>query len=492
MTNEDINKVTAAVLAQLRQGATDVDGIEPSAELADTDNVLADSGSALKKLPVSLFKKIVASGAEAYRLVTSAQIYKSTTTAVSVGVVHGSGGSVEQMAELPKGWKIEVHWEGAELSKDSTMGIGTLNPNELAGATSVELTLYDGDPTVAVDGKKAQAIDSTTLLLVADGKDGKDGAKGDTGAAGEKGEKGDKGDAGAKGGEEVLYDECYYPNKAATTDTSRYTDSTEILQPTGYVGDYTDADGKQWTGVFTCESFPDWFNAVQGLCYPYGNGVSMGIPFVKHTWTVTDGKLVWNFYDNQFDATVPCFEIVTSYGLKKIDDTHFTVYSDKGNTRVWDNYDKTKIDCAKFAFGNPALNTLYDVTGCKKIRVRLMGQISTPSKYESLVPDTSPFAMRNYINVQTLYANNYAEYELGDSSYAVTRHGSTSWYRTSYTQSPQLLSGEFTVNVGTSKFAQFTFKLYKTGGKTYFCLNAGNNPSVKIAMGTRIIIEKLE
>lgn len=492
MTNEDINKVTAAVLAQLRQGATDVDGITPSAELADTDNVLADSGSALKKLPVSLFKKIVASGAEAYRLVTSAQIYKSTTTAISVGVMHGSGGSVEQLTELPKGWRIKVHWEAAELGKDSTMGIGTLNPNELAGATSVEVTLYDGDPTLAVDGKRAQAIDSTTLLLVADGKDGKDGAKGDTGAAGEKGEKGDKGDTGAKGGEEVLYDECYYPNKAATTDTSRYTDSTEILQPTGYVGDYTDADGKQWTGVFTCESFPDWFDAVQGFCYPYSNGVSVGIPFVKHTWMVTDGKLVWNFNANRFDATVPYFPVTASMGLKKIDDTHFTVYTGKANTTVWGNYDKAKIDCTKFAFGNPALNTLYDVTGCKKIRVRLMGHIDTPSRYEGLVPWASPFAVQGYLQYQTLYADSYAEYELGESNYAVTRHGSTSYYRTSYTGSPQLLSGEFTVNVGTSNYRQYVFALYKAGGKTYFCLNTANNPTVKIAMGTRIIITKLE
>lgn len=473
MTTEDINKVTEAVIAQLRQGATDVDGIEPSAELADTDNVLADSGSALKKLPVSLFKKIVASGAEAYRLVVSAQVYKATTTAVGVDVVKGSGGSVEQLTELPKGWKIKVHWKGAELSKDSTMGIGTFNPNELAGATSVELTLYDGDPTMAADGKTVQAIDAATLLLVADGKDGQDGAK---------------------GGSEVLYDECFYPNKAATTDTDRYTDSTEILQPTGYVGDYTDADGKQWTDVFSCESFPDWFDAAQRMCYPYNNGLSVGIPFIKHTWTVTDGKLVFNFYNNLVDATVPYFSLVSLYGLKKIDDTHFTVYNGKGGTAAWNYFDKTKIDCAKFAFGNATLNTLYDVTGCKKIRVRVMGGVATPSKYESLVPNTSPFAMRNYIHSQTLYADNYVEYELGESSYAVTRHGATSFYRTAYTASPQLLSGEFTVNMGTSvyKNQQSVFKLYKTGGKTYFCLNGFFSPAAQIAMGSRIIIEKLE
>lgn len=296
----------------------------------------------------------------------------------------------------------------------------------------------------------------------------------------------------AQVGEEVLYDECFYPNKAATTDTDHYTDSTEILQPTGYVGDYTDADGKHWTDVFSCESFPDWFDAAQRMCYPYNNGLSVGIPFIKHTWTVTDGKLVFDF-NKMVDATVPYFSLVSLYGLKKIDDTHFTVYDEKGSTAVWNMFDKTKIDCAKFAFGNPALNTLYDVTGCKKIRVRVTGGIDTPSKYYSIIPGTSPFALRNYIKVQTLYCDAYVEYELGESSYAVTRHGATSFYRTAYTASPQLLSGEFTVNMGTSVYKQqAVFKLYKTGGKTYYCLNGFYNPGARITMGSRIIIEKLE
>lgn len=465
MTTEDINQITAAVIAQLRQGATDLDGIKASSALADTDNVIASNGSTVKKLPVSLFKKILAS--TVYRLMVSGQTFKADTTAVLVGVTKSEGGKIEQLTALPKGWRIKVEWKGSASAMSNVLSApGTINPNAAAGSTSVEITLYDGDPTT---DQTAQAIDEATLLLVSDGKDG-------------------------SGGEEVLYDECFYPNKAATTDTDRYTDSTEILQPTGYVGDYTDADGKQWTDVFSCESFPDWFDAVQHICYPYDNGLSMGIPFIKHTWTVTDGKLVFNFYNNIVDATVPYFNLNTSCGLKKIDDTHFTVYNGKGGTSVWNSFDKTKIDCAKFAFGNPALNTLYDVTGCKRIRVRVMGGVATPSRYESLVPNTSPFAMRNYISPQTLYADIYVEYELGESSYALTQHGSSSFYRTSYTQSPQLLSGEFTVNLETSVYnkEQERFKLYKTGGKTYYCLNGFYNPIVQITMGSRIIIEKLE
>ena len=465
MTTEDINQITAAVIAQLRQGATDLDGIKASSALADTDNVIAANGSTVKKLPVSLFKKIMAS--TVYRLMVSGQTFKADTTAVLVGVTKSEGGKIEQLTALPKGWRIKVEWKGSASAMSNVLSApGTINPNAATGSTSVEITLYDGDPTT---DQTAQAIDEATLLLVSDGKDG-------------------------SGGEEVLYDECFYPNKAATTDTDNYTDSTEILQPTGYVGDYTDADGKKWTDVFTCESFPDWFDAAQNNCYPYGNGLSMGIPFIKHTWTVTDGKLVFDFYNKMVDATVPYFNVIDGYGLKKIDDTHFTVYTAKLGTIVWNNFDKTKIDCAKFAFGNPVLNTLYDVTGCKRIRVRMMGGVRTPSKYASLVPIKSPFSMRNYIASQTLYADSYVEYELGESSYAVTRHGSSSFYRTSYTQSPQLLSGEFTVNIGTSVYQnnQAVLVLYKTGGKTYFCLNGFFNPLAQITMGSRIIIEKLE
>ena len=465
MTTEDINQITAAVIAQLRQGATDLDGIKASSALADTDNVIAANGSTVKKLPVSLFKKIMAS--TVYRLMVSGQTFKADTTAVLVGVTKSEGGKIEQLTALPKGWRIKVEWKGSASAMSNVLSApGTINPNAAAGSTSVEITLYDGDPTT---DQTAQAIDEATLLLVSDGKDG-------------------------SGGEEVLYDECFYPNKAATTDTDRYTDSTEILQPTGYVGDYTDADGKHWTDVFDCESFPDWFDAAQRICYPYNNGLSMGIPFIKHTWTVTDGKLVFDFFNKMVDATVPYFNVIDGYGLKKIDDTHFTVYTTKSDTIVWNNFNKTKIDCAKFAFGNPALNTLYDVTGCKRIRVRIKGGVRTPSRYANLIPDKSPFSMRAYIRSQTLYAESYAEYELGESSYAVTRHGSSSFYRTSYTQSPQLLSGEFTVNMGTSVYqnSQQVFVLYKTGGKTYFCLNGLKNPLAQITMGSRIIIEKLE
>ena len=176
MTTEDINQITAAVIAQLRQGATDLDGIKASSALADTDNVIAANGSTLKKLPVSLFKKIVASGATVYRLMVSGQTFKADTTAVLVGVTKSEGGKIEQLTALPKGWRIKVECKGSASAMSNVLSAsGTINPNAAPGSTSVEITLYDGDPTT---DQTAQAIDEATLLLVSDGKKGD---KGDTG-----------------------------------------------------------------------------------------------------------------------------------------------------------------------------------------------------------------------------------------------------------------------------------------------------------------------
>ena len=59
---------------------------------------------------------------------------------------------------------------------------------------------------------------------------------------------------------DVLYEDYYYPNMSPTTDTTRFTDSTEILQPTNFIGEYTDESGQKYNCVFECDSFPDWFD----------------------------------------------------------------------------------------------------------------------------------------------------------------------------------------------------------------------------------------
>ena len=44
---------------------------------------------------------------------------------------------------------------------------------------------------------------------------------------------------------DVLYEDYYYPNMGETTDKVRFTDSTQILQPTKFIGEYTDENGQK-------------------------------------------------------------------------------------------------------------------------------------------------------------------------------------------------------------------------------------------------------
>lgn len=157
-----------------------------------------------------------------YRLLPGALVYKADTTAVSLSLLKTEGESTA-VAALPAGWVVSVTWNAAGgLMKSTTLStLAAVNPNSLPGATSVELTLYTGDPEAS--GGNAQVVDSATLLLVADGK------------------KGDKGDDGTltnypieavSGSELVLSD--IYPNriyKAGTctnvsVDVVHYSDGT--------------------------------------------------------------------------------------------------------------------------------------------------------------------------------------------------------------------------------------------------------------------------
>lgn len=96
----------------------------------------------------------------------------------------------------------------------------------------------------------------------------------------------------------VLYEDFYYPNMGETTDKVKFSDSTEILQPTKFIESYTDADGTTWDNVFECEKFPDWFNFADKSCYPYGNGNSTGYLFF-HNFTVDHNELIYDFYTLQ-------------------------------------------------------------------------------------------------------------------------------------------------------------------------------------------------
>lgn len=179
----DINELTQAVAAELRNGATDLSSMPVVTTVADDDTVLAQSGTALKKIKVAAIAakgKPGDKGADAvlYRLLPSALVYKSDTTAITLSLLKTEGEETSTAA-LPSGWVVVVTWNNASgLMQSATLStLASINPNKLAGATSVDLALYTSDPqTISPSGgRTAKLVDSATLLLVSDGK------KGDTG-----------------------------------------------------------------------------------------------------------------------------------------------------------------------------------------------------------------------------------------------------------------------------------------------------------------------
>lgn len=214
MADIDINQITQAVVASLRSGATDMSGISASTALADTDNVLAQNGAELKKLPVSLFKKIVAAGATVYRLTVDSLIFKSDTTSVSVGVTKSEGGTITTLSSLPDGWRIGVHCESGDSFQDNYYStLPTVDPHSWQVVT---VTLYDGNPEAS--GSTAQAVDIATMRLVSDGA------------------KGDKGDTGtlanypvvACTGGEITLPDCY-PNRIYKSATAITNLSVDVI-----------------------------------------------------------------------------------------------------------------------------------------------------------------------------------------------------------------------------------------------------------------------
>lgn len=235
MADIDINQITNAVVAELRNGATDMAGITPSTSLNDSDNVLAQNGGTLKKLPVSLFKQIVAAGATVYRLTADSQVFKSSTTSVAIGVTKSEGGEVTVLTTLPTGWRIGVHCESGDSYADNYYSAPTsIDPHAWE---TVAVTLYDGDPQ---SSSSAQAVDIVTMRLVSDGTDGAKGDKGDKGDTGAQGEKGEKGDSGDVANSLILQPfndyECY--NVAAMSYETGIVTLDSAVEGTVNVGDY--------------------------------------------------------------------------------------------------------------------------------------------------------------------------------------------------------------------------------------------------------------
>lgn len=185
----DINELTQAVAAKLRTGATDLSSMPVVTTVADDDTVLAQSGTALKKIKVAAIAakgKPGDKGADAvlYRLHPSAIVYKSDTTSISLSLLKTEG-EATTTAELPDGWVVLVTWETASgLMQSATQkALTAINPNSLKDATSVRLELYTADPQLSTpgSGSSAKLVDSATLLLVSDGEKGDPGTPGNDG-----------------------------------------------------------------------------------------------------------------------------------------------------------------------------------------------------------------------------------------------------------------------------------------------------------------------
>ena len=378
------------------------------------------------------------------------------------------------------------------------------------------------------------------------GEKGEKGDKGDTGAKGEKGDKGERGPQGPQGiqgpkgeqgpqetkqsieeklgawleedggesyGEvytkaesdarylrgEVLYEDYYYPNMGETTDKVNFTDSTQILQPTKFIESYTDADGTTWSNVFECENFPDWFEFSDKACYPYGNGYSVGYLFL-HNFAVENNGLVYDFdtlQNNNIGQKLPYYGVKNGLGLKKIDATHFKVYTTKDGTTEFTAMDKANVDCSLFAFSPLTYNQNYDIDDCKLVRITLTGNIQSPSRYDSLLDGSCDVGLIGYTNRQVLYGDEYVEIEIdkNNNRWRQVKSGYSMFYRSGYSQNwsankPESYESECRClwkNIPNGTIP----KICMINNKVCYSFSNVTNPRTILRMGCKIKIEKL-
>ena len=302
--------------------------------------------------------------------------------------------------------------------------------------------------------------------------------------------------------EEVLYDDYFYPNKQPTTDTVRFTDSYEVLQPTAYVGDYTDADGVQWQNVWECEGFPDWFDYSDKNCYPPGNGIGTGGVVLK-TYTLNDaGELTYNLYLNKAAGRESLCNGV-DVGIKKIDDTHFTLYRRKGRTLDYlTNFNVTYAEPDTWCICNQCFYVAYDLTECKRLRIEISGQTQFPSQYSSLLTTEGANAqmLRGFVQTQVVYGTIANVFEFNDdkSKYRVLRSTDSLYYRTSVTGAITYAGGDYVMNSKWidipkwSSYIRFYYNIINGEKRVFFGTNYLYNPALNLYHNCRVKITKLE
>lgn len=297
----------------------------------------------------------------------------------------------------------------------------------------------------------------------------------------------------------VLYEDYYYPNMGETTDKVNFTDSTEILQPTKFIESYTDADGTSWNNVFECEKFPDWFNFADKSCYPYGNGNSTGYLFF-HNFTVDNNELIYDFYtlqNNNIGQKLPYYADRNGLGLKKIDATHFKVYTTKEGTREFTAMNKTNVECSLFGFSPLTYYPIYDIDDCSLVRITLTGNIQSPSRYSSLLSGSSDIGLFGYSNRQVLYGDEYVEIEIDkkNARWRQIKSGYSMFYRSNYLQNwnvnkPESYESECHCLWSKIPNSQQE-KICMINNKLCYAFSNKSNPRTILQMGCKIKIEKL-
>lgn len=390
-----------------------------------------------------------------------------------------------------KGDKGERGLQGVQGVKGDDGVSPTVTTSKTGKVTTIEITDANGVHTATVnDGESVEVVQSTgtSTTSVMSQKAVSDALSNVYTKA--------ESDARYMRGE-VLYEDYYYPNMSPTTDTTRFTDSTEILQPTKFIESYTDANGVSWNDVFECENFPDWFECAERNCYPYGNGYSTGYLFL-HNFAVENNGLVYNFDTLQNNNIGQKFPYSTEgLGLKRIDATHFKVYNKKAGTTEFTLFDKANVDCSLFAFSPVTYNPIYDVDDCKLVRITLTGNIQSPSRYSSLLQNTCDVGLIGYYYRQVLYGDEYVEIEIdkNNNRWRQVKSGYSMFYRSGHSQNwnankPESYESE--CRCLWSNIPNGTVRnICMINKKICFSFTGLSNPSTLLRIGCKIKIEKL-
>lgn len=199
-------------------------------------------------------------------------------------------------------------------------------------------------------------------------------------------------------GEEVIHDWIYTPNCEPTT-RSDYSDSTQVLQPINY---------DSATGLFECESFPDWFNIATNL-YPYDSSLAKGYCILKSL--DKNGKVDTNALLNYKKAIITSAN--SPIGIEKVDETHFKLRKNgSADSAVCDV--PSNVDVSLFCIGNPIYYKRFDITGCKKIRVELINSYKTCfSRYaHTVLGKKLSVLLRGYIQPGNVFSTNVLEMDI--------------------------------------------------------------------------------